>query len=610
MIRYEWKKLLFKRRGLALIAAFLAAQALLLLFIRPYDEVLERNRAVYENYLAQVEGPLTAEKRAFLEAEMERLNAVHQELEQLKMDYYSGEVSEEDYRTNFDRLQPEDAKYTGFSKLYGQYIYVRESADRSFLYTGGWEKLLTDWEPDYLMLMLLILLLTPIFCEEYTCNMDDILRTQKHSAGHHVGAKLTVALCLAGALTAAVQTMELVFCAVRFGLPDGSYSLQSVMSFGSSHWKLSLWEAFWVQFGLKELGYLYCTVLILFLSALLKKFSLTLMASVALLPLPFLTLEPSAFLTVPGPWVLTIGSLCLQDGQLPSLIVVGLLMIGMILFLHQKSSNHQLRRRLLPCAIALLLPILAGCADESSPVIWNRSESNTYETERYSIRIDYDGATLTDLTDGTQVDFPLDPAANVTITCGSSIFGRGDTVWYLRTITHQPSAGWDTIHTDCDLVKLDLTTMQESVVYQWNEDQTWFFGLLDRESTAPNSFLFELLFIHGNKVYYLDSMENAVMAMDLLTGRTDVVLSSLNSQDLAYDGENLYYLDSYNRLVIHNLNSGTKQAIDEVVANEFLLTPDGIFFQNRRANSAIYFWDDTGIGTPIVTDEDVEGLFN
>lgn len=588
MIRYEWKKLLFKRRGLALIAAFLAAQALLLLFVRPYDEVLERNRAVYEGYLTQVEGPLTAQNRAWLEEEMERLNGVHQELEQLKMDYYSGSVSEEDYRTNFDRLQPEDAKYTGFSKLYSQYIYVRESPDRSFLYTGGWETLLTDWEPDYLMLMLLILLLTPIFCEEYTCNMDDILRTQKHSARYHVGTKLTVAPCLTGALTAAVQAMELVFCAVRFGLPDGSFSLQSVMSFGNSPWKLSLWEAFWVQFCLKELGYLYCAVLILFLSVLLKKFSLTLMASVALLPLPFLTLEPSAFLTVPGPWVLTIGSLCLRDGQLPSLIVVGLLMAGMILFLHQKSSNYQLRRRLLPCAILLLLPILAGCTAESTPVIWNRAESGIYETERFSIRMDYDGVTLTDLADGTQVDFPLDPAANVTITCGSSVFGRGNTVWYLRTTTHQPSAGWDTIHTDCDLVKLDLTTMQESVVYQWNEDQTWFFGLLDRESTAPNSFLFELLFVHDDKVYYLDSMEYAVMSMDLLTGRTDVVLSSLNSQDLAYDGEQLYYLDSYNRLSTLDLNTGEEAYLDHVVASRFTLYSDGIQFRNHRDHGELY----------------------
>ena len=602
MIRYEWKKLLFKRRGLALIAAFLAAQALLLLFIRPYDEVLERNRAVYENYLAQVEGPLTAEKRAYLETEMERLNSIHQELEQLKLDYYSGTVSEEDYRLGFDRLQPEDAKYTGFSKLYSQYIYVRESADRSFLYTGGWEKLLTDWEPDYLMLMLLILLLTPIFCEEYACNMDDILRTQKHSARHHVGAKLAVALCLTGALTAVVQMMELVFCASRFGLPHGDFSLQSVMSFGSSPWKLTLWQAFWVQFGLKELGYLYCAVLILFLSVLLRKFSLTLMAAVALLPLPLLTMEGAeSFLSIPGPWALTVGSICLRNGIHPNLLVVSVLILLMFLFLNRRCANHQLRRRLLPLMLVPLL--LTGCAQNEEPVVWNRSTASVYENAQYIVQTGMDGATLTHKENGRIYDFPLDAAANVTVTCGSTLFGRGNEVWYLRTTTHQPSAGWDTIRTDSELVKLNLDAMTETVEFQWNQESEWFFGLLDRESAAPNSFLFELLFVHEGKVYYLDSMENAVLSMDLVTGQTNVILPSLNSQDLAYDGEKLYYLDSYNRLVIHDLNTGARWAIDEVVAKEFLLSQDGIYFQNRRDDSAVYFWDNSGNAVPIVVSE-------
>lgn len=580
MIRYEWKKLLFKRRGLALIAAFLAAQAILLLFVRPYDEVLERNRAVYECYLTQVEGPLTEEKRTFLEAEMERLNAVHQELEQLKIDYYAGDISEEDYRSSFDRLQPEDAKYAGFSKLYSQYIYVRESADRSFLYTGGWETLLTDWEPDYLMLMLLILLLTPIFCEEYTCNMDDILRTQKHSARHHVGAKLAVALCLTGALTAVVQVMELAFRASRFGLPHGDFSLQSVMSFGGSPWKLTLWEAFWVQFGLKELGYLYCAVVIEFLSVLLRKFSLTLMAGVALLPLPLLTMEGAeSFLTIPGPWVLTVGSICLRDRVPPNLLVVAVLILLMLLFLNRRCANHQLRRRLLPL---LLIPLLlTGCTQNEEPVVWNRSTASVYENAKYIVQTGMDGATLTHKESGRIYDFPLDAAANVTVTCGSTLFGRGNEVWYLRTTTHQPSAGWDTIHTDSELVKLNLTTMTETVEFQWNEESEWFFGLLDRESTAPNSFLFELLFVHDDKVYYLDSMENAVMSMDLLTGSTETVLVSLNGQDLAYDGKKLYYLDGYNRISMLDLDTGTTAHLDQSVTNGFMLGSDGIHPHSR-----------------------------
>ena len=437
------------------------------------------------------------------------------------------------------------------------------------------------------MLMLLILLLTPIFCEEYTCNMDDILRTQKHSAGHHVGAKLTVALCLAGALTAAVQVMELAFCTSRFGLPHGDFSLQSVVSFGNSPWKLSLWGAFWVQFGLKELGYLYCAVLILFLSVLLRKFSLTLMAGVALLPLPLLTMEGAeSFLTIPGPWVLTVGSICLRNGNLPNLYVVSILILLMILFLNRRCANHQLRRRFLPLLLVSLL--LTGCTGNKESVIWNRSTASVYENAQYIIQTNMGGATLTQKESGKTYDFPLDAATNVTVTCGSTLFGRGDMVWYLRTTTHQPYAGWDTIDTDCDLVKLDLTTMQESVVYQWNEDQTWFFGLLDRESTAPNSFLFELLFVHDDKVYYLDSMEYAVMSMDLLTGRTDVVLSSLNSQDLAYDGEQLYYLDSYNRISALNLYTGEEIHLDQAVASGFVLNSNGIQFRNRRDQDMLY----------------------
>ena len=332
------------------------------------------------------------------------------------------------------------------------------------------------------------------------------------------------------------------------------------------------------------------------------------MASVALMPLPLLTMEGAeSFLTIPGPWVLTVGSICLRNSIVPNLLVVSVLILLMLLFLNRRCANHQLRRRLLPLLLISLL--LSGCAQNEEPVVWNRSTASVYENAQYLVQTGMDGATLTHKESGKTYDFPLDAAANITVTCGATLFGRGNEVWYLRTTTHQPSAGWDTIHTDSELVKLNLTTMRETVEFQWNEESEWFFGLLERESTPPNSFLFELLFVHGNKVYYLDSMENAVLSMDLLTGRTETILPSLNTQDLAYDGEKLYYLDSYNRLVIHDLNTGAKRAIDEVVAKDFLLTQDGIYFQNRRDNSAICFWDNAGNGVHIVAAEDAGSIF-
>ena len=586
MIRYEWKKLLFGRKGLLLIGLFLAAELVGLFFTQPYDSVLEQHRSVYAEYLSHVNGSLTPEKRAYLETEMDRLNTIHQNLEQLKLDYYAGDITEEAYRTNFDVLSVEDARYIGFSKLYSQYIFVREAEERSFLYTGGWEVLLTDWEPDYLFLLLLIMVLTPIFCEEYACRMHEILLTQKRSAKYQVLTKVCVALTLVFVLTAVLQLMDLAYCAVVFGLPDGHYALQSLRSFGDSIRNLTLWQAFWLQFALKELGYLYAAVIILFFAVLLKKFSLTLMSSMAVLILPFLTVDNRDFLSIPGPWALTIGSLYLNSGtELGILLMMVLAILVVMLFVIRRSNtNWQLKGHL--CLLAVLALVLTGCGQQEETILYNRAAADQYETDKYLLVTSYDGATMTDKVTGITYDIPLNPAA----TCENTLYGVGDIVYYLRTTTHYPSAGWDTVETDVDLVELDLETMQESVVYQWNEEPKWFFGLLNRNSLAPDSYTVELLFLHGDTMYYVDASQSTLNRMNLKTGRYELVLQELYSQDIAYDGQNLYYLDSYNRLVIHDLDTDKSQSIDEVVAGEFMLAEEGICFQNRRESGTWCLW--------------------
>lgn len=73
MAGYEWKKLLrYRRGGWIVLVLLLAELASILLFTRPFDRNLEENRSVYNEYLAQVEGPLTPEKREWIEGEMKQ----------------------------------------------------------------------------------------------------------------------------------------------------------------------------------------------------------------------------------------------------------------------------------------------------------------------------------------------------------------------------------------------------------------------------------------------------------------------------------------------------------------------------------------------------------
>ncbi len=594
MLRYEWKKMLLRRGGWLLILGLLLAElGGLLLFTAPYDGELEQNRGVYDSYLAQVVGPLDETKRDFLEAEMTRLEGIHRKMDLVKQSYYSGTIAEEEYREQFNALLPEDQKYTGFTKLYSQYIFVREADNRSFLYTGGWELLLTDWMPDYLFLAVLVILLSPVFCEEYACGMHGILLTQRKSARYTVLTKLAAALLMTGVLTALLQAFEVIYMAVRFGLPNGEFTIQSLATFAHTTRSLTLWQAFWLQFALKELGCLYAAVVILLLSVVLKKFALTLMAGLAILPLPFLTVnDPAAFLKIPGPWALSIGSIYLgrEQGLSGLLLAVAAILAGMLLIIARQNTNWQLRGKK---AVAILtlscVLLLSGCGSEKPPVYYNRSDSQRYETEEYLIASDHIQATITDKTTGAVRPFPLDALEGNTVSCDAAFFGVGDTVYYKKNIRiYKTPSGESEYGQSYDVyVKLDLNTMEETVLYQWNASAYWFFDQLVRQSWGPSSVT--PLFVHGNRLYF--TQNSTLGYMDMTTGAYSVLYESVPSADLAYDGENIYCLDGYSRLVIENLNTEERIAVDEVVASRFLLTPEGLFFLNRRDSDTLYRWD-------------------
>lgn len=620
MLKQEWKKLLLHRWGLWLILVVLLLELLgTLLFTQPCDKELETNRTVYEQYLRQVEGPLTQEKRNFLEAEMARLNSAYGEMESLKSEYYLGNVPEEAYRQRFAELQPDCETYPGFAKLYSQYIYVREAPEqRYFLYTGGWEALLTDQQPDYLLLLLLVIVLAPVFCEEYSTRMDLLLLTQKRSAKSLALCKASMAAILAAVLAAIIQGFHLGYCAWQFGLPHGDYSLQSVMRFGSSAKALTLWQSFWLQFALKEIGFVYGAMVILVLSVLLRKFALTLMAGIAGLPLPLLTVtDKSTLLRIPGPWALTLGRIYLNGSIVSTdpetgerlvrvaelsmaelggyLCVVALLMALGLWLIWRGNSNAHLRhgkksKAAALCVLLVCSGLLGGCGKGETPsVIFNSAEANVCSGSSYTVMGDGQSSVLIDRQTEVVYPFPLDAFQGETVFPADCFYGENGHLYYLKETGLHPSAGFDAYVSDTILADLDLGTMEESVRCQGNGDAKWFFGLLDAPNPGSDPIFVNAFFLHDGYLYYAVGSE--MYRVHCLTGRQEAYLTGV-SVAYSYDGGNLYYTDSYNRLVIHDLSTGEERIIEEVVAYRFLLTPEGIYFLNIRDGNTLYYWDE------------------
>lgn len=612
MLRYEWKKILLHRGGIWLIAGLVILELVsILLFTPPYDHELENNRAVYDSYLAGVEGSLTQEKRDFLEAEMERLNQVRWEMEELKSGYYLGEIPEDAYQERFRALQSDDEKYEGYTCLYRQYIFVREDSSRNFLYTGGWESLLNDQSPDYLLLLALVILLAPVFCGEYACRMDELLLTQKKSARCQASVKLTAALVLTAALAAVIQGIELTFRAVCYGLPHWECSLQSLPSFGNAKKAMTLWQAFLLQFALREIGYLLAGVMILFFSVCLKRFSLALMAGIVALPLPLLTVpEKYAFLRIPGPWALTVGSIYLNGGEQEMdfaglglyLLTAGAVAATMLMVIWRRSTNrHLLSRRFKAVTVlAALALLLAGCASSApEKLCYNVSSSDWCETDcAVILGGPFDQAVIRKDT-GDVLPFPLDALTGETLSAGGCLFQSGGNIYYIQTETIHPYAGSpNRVKLFSTLEKLETGKMERSVIYSWNQEAKRFFGLLDRnisDEALPQTIGW--FFLYDGRMYYLDGSQQGFLRMDLTTGEQETVLDRINGTELSWDGENLYYTDDYNRLVIRNFRTGSVDVREDVVTDRFILTPEGICFRSRRDGNALCFWGPNGVRT-------------
>ena len=600
MIAYEWKKMLICRRGAILMALVLAAQLVGLLgFTKAFDPVLEENRAVYDRYLAEVEGPLTDEKRSFLEENMNRLSENRKELEQLEQRYSMGEIDDAAYEQAFETLSAADRDFVGFGKLYSQYIFVREDGERSFLYPGGWETLLGSQQPQYLYLLLLVFLIVPVFCQEYSTQMDCILLTQRKSGRDSWKAKAGAVFLLVSVMTLLWELILTGYCAVRFGLPDWDYSLQSLVRFGTTAKRMPLWAAWLLQLGLKELGYLSAATWILFFSVLLRKYSVALMASIVFLVLPFLTVNANtAFLRVPGPWALTLGPIYLitekfyqnsfrmvqpfEEVSWTELeLQAGLsciILLAQLAVIRFKSTNYHFRsrKRASTAMLALMLVgILTGCGfTDQDAVIYNSDDSACFENESVEIYQTADSVTeLRDKETGMVYQLPLDAQAEPEQI--TAFFAQNDSLYYLA------SHG-------AELKRMDLRTLQEHGVVSWQKPYKWFFGLMDALEDTQYRWTTGF-FLHGNRMYY--AQNNELFCLDLLTGQEQPMPQRMTGRNFAYDGTALYLTDVYSRLVRMDLDTGESRTVPQVVASYFRLTEDGIYYVNQQKGDTVWLWD-------------------
>ncbi len=370
---FEMKKILIFQKGLWFII-FLMILKMIGLLLTDDGAALQENKSDYLFYLEPIKGALTEKTQRFLREESEKISGAKIELENLYLAYYNSVLnkqamskSELDYMTQSFEGQIE--KEGGFLILYDQYMYIRENPDnRYFLYTDGWNALLAHERLDLPLFLLLLLLITPIFCQEYESKMDAILLSSKKGRANLVGKKILLAFGMVVILSLFFSFLDYAFFSLHYGLEDGHYPLQSLEYYHSSIKNLSLLEAYIGMSFFRIIGHLFLAVIIMFASVYTKKTVLTLFFGSAVVLIPYFGLAARwvAYI-LPLPLSFMIGSGFFKgdelaesaDGmseiivyrsvsELETAIMIALLFVisyVIILLVFKKYINYQIRRR-------------------------------------------------------------------------------------------------------------------------------------------------------------------------------------------------------------------------------------------------------------------------
>ncbi|MBO5283863.1 MAG: hypothetical protein J6B43_12225 [Lachnospiraceae bacterium] len=264
MWKIEWKKLWFDQWGGILLLLFLAAYAVLCL-VSGCDstKAITQNEAAYLSYMQRWQGELNDQKVSELQAEYDALN-------------------------HADSREAQDAK-AAFMEVYNQYYYAKENPSRRFLMDErGWNTLLTHDGVNFLLVLCLLALCVPVFCGEYSCRMDQLLRSCRN--GREALAKYKLLLM---AVTAVIVT--LLFQGVQFwivgrtvDLSGLSYPLQSLSFFETSPYRLTIGQAYGLVVLCRVAGAVWFAVMTAFLSVWCRKTVLTLFAGISVSLLPHL----------------------------------------------------------------------------------------------------------------------------------------------------------------------------------------------------------------------------------------------------------------------------------------------------------------------------------
>ncbi|MHA6481965.1 DUF5050 domain-containing protein [Paenibacillus sp. strain BS8-2] len=638
---YETKKMLLYQKGLLYIGLyFFFSVSLMVILDKPANSEIELNASQYSHYLDQVNGAYTGETEIFFTNESAKISKAEVKLKELGDDYYDGNIDEYEYTLNSTPLLEILNYEKGYRIIFDQYTYIRENPEnRFFLYTNGWDGLLSNDRLDFLYILLLLVLVTPVFCFEFESKMNFIILTLKKGSRNQAVCKVGLVLIIVVMLCLLNAAFKYGFYFVKYGLENGDYPLQSLSYFATSNKSGTLFETFLWLTASKLFGSVSFVILIMFVSVLIKKYALTLFTCFSLVFIPNFAfhLESTKYF-MPGPLGFLVSAGLFRGNEyvhnmandqkifvfkevstmlLLVLFVITLsLSAGMFLFILIRNTNKwcivKPRFKLRSFHLMLIVSIffLSACTINTRPTennIYNYSLRHSFENEKYLFYLNETSESdnmieIKDKLTEEKQNFVRNPMTALT-KVEKMIFGNGIYVYYMKYDSDKSKTREQKIR--LSVIEVNTETFDEKIVFEKNLNTIKTFINANKRNDKDLAFYYSIngFFLDEKNIYFVGHDE--IRQIHKTTGMERVIIRFSVLKHLAFDGQMIYYINEKSQVVKYDTTTDIEVVIPDVVTQYFILTNNQLFFQNRKDQQKLYAMNLSSLTLQRITDVSV-----
>ena len=247
LFAYEWRKV-FTSRG-ALLLLFLAIVFKLSAAYTQFDSQNTYSLMLYSRYIDEVQGEQTDEKRQYIEIETKRIKTVIDEFQQKKQEFYSGNLSYDQYREileeyNIAVSSEEVAERVMFHSEYLDWLASHRNVNACYLYDIDWLRLF-ETGADIMLIALLAYLSAGVFSDEYTkmsgeANRMLMISATKKGRSDLYRHKLSFSFLISLIITLLFNAIDGWWIIRNFKLPNGESLLLSLERFGGIEYSGSI----------------------------------------------------------------------------------------------------------------------------------------------------------------------------------------------------------------------------------------------------------------------------------------------------------------------------------------------------------------------------------